>query len=263
VNIDFHHFARTAHELSEVLWSLRLLEFFLVAGAVGLVARARWKGLFVLGWFVAFAVIKGGVSYANVYDTSLYRFLLPAWPAWTLIIAGVVFCWPGAARRARTIASAARADAAARRPGRRLLVATGLVLALGPLVLVVAVSPARKGAIVQENYVGAPVAALDFGLKAYQTDPHTVRLTWDSQQTKRAKTTYAVFKAKDDGCDYPLPALCRFRMPLIGTAHAAGFSDTQAVGSVQYRVGLISGTTVQVDNPAMLLVSKPLKVTIR
>jgi hypothetical protein len=188
--------------------------------------------------------------------------MLPAWPAWTLIVAGVVFCWPGVVGRARTQAASARLKAP-RLPGRRLLVGSALVLALAPLVLIVAVSRAKRGAIIQENYVGAPIPAVDFGLKARRTGPHTVRLAWKSRHTKRANTTYAIFKAKDDGCAYPTPTLCRFRMPLIGTAHGTGFSDTQAVGRAQYRVGLVSGTTVQVDNPALLLMSKPLIVTVQ
>jgi hypothetical protein len=262
LNVDFHHFAQSAHELSDVFWSVRLLEFFLIAGAVGLIARARWKGLFVVAWFLGFAVVKGGSSLANVYDTSFYRYLLPAWPAWTLIVAGAVFCWPGVVRRAARPASAAPVSPV-RLPGRRLLVAAGLVLAVGPFTLIVAVSPAARGAYVQQNYVGAPVAAVDFGLRARRIGPHTVRLTWDPMQTKRARTTYAIFKARDDGCVYPVPEQCRFTMPLIGIAHRDRFSDPQAVGNWQYRIGLVSGTTVQVDSPALLLVSKPLKSPAR
>ena len=112
LNIDFHHLSVNVHALGQTFWSVRLLEFLLLAGAFGLIARARWKGAFVVGWFVAFALIKGTVSYANVYDTSLYRFLLPAWPAWTLIVAGAVFLL------ARRHAPSARHNAQGRSLGR-------------------------------------------------------------------------------------------------------------------------------------------------
>jgi hypothetical protein len=126
------------------------------------------------------------------------------------------------------------------------------------------VSPAKRGAIVDQNFTGAPVAAIDFGLRAQRTGPHTIRLEWRSMKTPRAASTYAIFKAADDGCEYSSPdvPLCRFKMQLIGTAHVASFVDSQAVTRRLYRVGLVAGSTVQVDNPALLLVSKPLTVNV-
>lgn len=262
LNIDFHHLSVVVHDLGQAFWSVRLLELLLVAGSFGLIVRARARGAFVVAWFVAFALIKGTVSYANVFDTSLYRFLLPAWPAWTLIVAGVVFCWPaGAAARARWRAAA---PAGTRAPPVRALVAAGLVLSLAPLLLVLVASPTSRGATIQANYTGAPIAAVDFGLRARRTSPHTVRLEWRSMRSPRATTTYAVFKAADDGCDYPSNAvgMCRFRMQFIGSSTSTSFVDTQAVARRMYRVGLVAGPSVQVDNPALLLVSKPLTVGV-
>jgi hypothetical protein len=256
VNINFHQLMLNTHELREVFWSLRLLEFLLVAGSIGLIGRTRWKGAFVVAWFVSFGLIKGTVSYSNVYDTSLYRFLLPAWPAWTVIVAGVVLCWPAArVRRAATNTS--------RGVDWRILAGAALVFALGPFLLIVADSPAKPGAIIDENSVGAPIPVVDFGVQAHQIGTNAVRFTWKSMSTKRAATTYAIFKAADDGCGQLDPAhpLCRFKMQLIGTTHTTGFVDSQAVTRRLYRVGLIAGTTVQVDNPSMLLMSKPISFT--
>jgi hypothetical protein len=83
-------------------------------------------------------------------------------------------------------------------------------------------------------------------------------------KTRRAQTSYAIFKGADDGCIYasPVVPLCRFTMQLIGTAHGASFVDSQAVTRRLYRVGLVAGSTVQVDNPSLLLVSKPLTVNV-
>lgn len=259
LNIDFAHIAANLHALKEVFWSFRLLEFLLVAGSIGLLTRARWKGAFVVAWFAGFALIKGGVAYSNVYDTSLYRFLLPAWPAWTLIVAGVALCWPAglAARARRRTADSARAQAL-RVPGRRVVLATALVFAALPFILIALLSPAKPGAIIDENYVGAPIPVVDFGLAARQTGPHSMRLSWHDRTTPRAKTTYAIFKAADDGCGQldPVHPLCRFKMQLIGTSHSSEFVDTQAVTHRLYRVGLVAGSTVQVDNPSLLLMSK-------
>jgi hypothetical protein len=260
LNIDFHHLAVNVHDLGQTFWSVRLLEFILLAGAFGLIARARWKGAFLVGWFLAFGLIKGTVSFANVYDTSLYRFLLPAWPAWTLIVAGTVFCFPaGAAVRARQRARVI-ARASDSRPARwRLVVGVALVLSIGPFLLIAADSAAKPGAIIQESYVGAPIPVVDFGLKAQQIDSHTVRFTWKKIRTKRAKTTYVIFKAGDDGCDplYISLPLCRFRMQFIGSTHGTSFVDSQAVTRRFYRIGLAEGSVVQVDYQSFLLMSKP------
>jgi len=266
LNIDFHRLGQDVRELREVFWSMRLLEFLLVAGVIALVARSRWKGLFVVGWFVAFGLIKGTVSYADVYDTSIYRFLLPAWPAWTLIVAGVAYCWPvGLPARARRRAADLLRARAVRPVGKRALIAVAVVFAALPVALVVAVSPAQPGAIVDENYTGAPIPVVDFGLRATQVGPHSIRFDWSSQATKRAKTAYAIFKGVDAGCGPPDPAqlLCRFRMQFIGTTHSTTFVDSQAVTRRFYRVGLVKGATVQVDNPSMLLMSKPIAITPR
>jgi len=260
VNIDFQHLAQNLHDLREVFWSLRLLEFLLVAGAVGLIARARWKGIFVVGWFVAFALIKGTVSYSNVYDASLYRFLLPAWPAWTLIVAGVVFCWPvGTAVRARQRALDLARAGASRVVDRRIVAGAALVLALGPLLVIVADSPAKPGAIIDENYTGAPVPVADFGIHVHQTGAHSVRFTWNAIGTKRAATTYVIFKDATNGCGPmdPVHPLCRFKMQFIGSTHSTEFVDAQAVTRRFYRVGLAIGATIQVDYQSFLLMSKP------
>lgn len=265
LNIDFHHLSVNVHALGQTFWSVRLLEFLLLAGGLGLIARARWKGAFIVAWFVAFALIKGTVSYANVYDTSLFRFLLPAWPAWTLIVAGVVLCWPlGATRRTQRRELSTADPELARAPSPRVLVGVAAVLSLMPLLLIIAVSPAPRGTIIQENLTGAPIPAVDFGLRSQRTGPHTIRLTWVSKNTPRADTSYAIFKGADDGCDYPSSELpvCRFRMQLVGTAHNTSFVDSQAVTRRLYRVGLVAGSTVQVDNPSLLLMSKPLTVPV-
>ncbi len=267
---DWHHVQENVHALHEVFWSLRLLEFLLVAGAVGLVARSRARGALVVAWFLAFVLIKGTVSYAGIYDTSLYRFLLPAWPAWVLIVAGVIFCLPvGPARRARQL-EGDQARAKAYRPlGRRLPLAAAVVLALGPLVAVAASSPIPADRVAQvyraPDYTGAPVPVVDFGLRGRLVGPHTVRLDWADKGTARALTSYQVYKGRDAGCLHLNQAVpvCFLDMVAIGTARGRSFVDPQADGRVEYRVALGPGRRIQPDTPALLLLSKPITMTLR
>jgi hypothetical protein len=265
LNIDWNHFGENVHALGQVFWSVRLLELLLVAGSMGLVVRSRSKGLLVVSWFLAFALVKGGVDYAGVYDTSLYRFLLPSWPAWVLIVAGVVFCWPSSpARRSRQRDEDRRRAKLLRPPTRRLLIVAAVLLGLGPLALAMAASPIGRETAGQMNFTGAPVPIQDFHLRARRVGKHHVRLSWTHVGTSRAATWYQVFKAKDDGCTYMLAGRsdCRFLMPVIGAARLTTFDDTEASGRVVYRVALAAGARVDLNTSAYLLLSKPVTVVL-
>jgi hypothetical protein len=264
LSIDWHHLAQNTHALGQVFWSVRILEFLLLAGTVGLLARARLRGLIVIGWFIVFGLVKGTVSYSSVYDTSLYRFLLPAWPAWVLILAGVVFCWPGGpvARQHRREAEDVPTIAL---PVKRLLIVAAVVFAAGPLAFALAASPIGKETVAQMNYTGAPVAIVDFGLQARRTAPHSVHLAWNGIRTKRASGWYQIFKAKDAGCNYPSrgAADCLFRMQLVYSTKNTTFDDTQAVGPTTYRVALAAGGRIDSNTSSYLLLSKPVAVAVR
>jgi len=263
LGIDWHHLAQNTHTLGQVFWSVRLLEFLFLVGAIGLIARAHLRGLLVIGWFVLFGLVKGTVSYSSVYDTSLYRLLLPAWPAWVLILAGVVFCWPGgpALRQRQRSRDRERAPSGALRMSRLLIVAA-IVFAAGPLALALAVSPIGRETIAQMNYTGAPVAIVDFGLHARTIAPHTVHLDWHGIRTKRASGWYQIFKAKDAGCNYPSrgAADCLFRMQLVYSTRNTTFDDTQAVGQTVYRIALAAGARIDSNTSSYLLLSKPAAV---
>ena len=261
LRLNWHHLGQNVNALGQVFWSVRLLELLLVAGAIGLLVRGRMKGLLVVGWFVAFAVIKASPTYAGVKDTSVYRFLLPAWPAWVLIVAAVVLCWPvGAARRVRQRSEDEARSATARPPARGLIAAAAALLAVGPLVLAAAASPVHRGTVAQMDYGGAPVTIEDFQLRARQIGPHTVELDWSHIRTSRARYAYRIFKGDDAGCHYANVGApdCLFRMPLITSVRRPVYIDRNAGGRKVYRVALAEGTRVQPDNTALLLLSKPI-----
>jgi hypothetical protein len=266
LSIDWHHLSQNSHALGQVFWSVRLLELLFIAGAIGLIARARFRGLLVVGWFVVFGLIKGSVSYSSVYDTSLYRFLLPSWPAWVLIVAGVVFCWPGgpAMRMRQRARDRNPSSPTIVLPMRRVLLVAGLIFAAGPLAFALAARPVGKETIAQMNYTGAPVAIVDFGLRAQRRGAHAIHLEWSRVHTNRATGWYQVFKAKDAGCNYPSlgAADCLFRMQLVYSTRNTSFDDTQASGDVFYRVALAAGGRIDSNTSSYLLLSKPVTVSV-
>jgi len=269
VKPDWHHFMQEVHALAGVFWSLRLLEFALVAGSLGLLARCRLKGLFVVLWFLIFGLVKATVAYAGVYDTSVFRFLLPAWPAWVLIVAAVPFCFPIGKERRRHALVTDRARLQGRHViDKRLVVATAFVLAAGPLAVAAAASSISTDTVAQLDYKrdfsGAPVPVVDFALRAERTAAKSVRLRWADQDTSPSKTSYAVFQARDDGCAHrPIGArVCYLRMQYIGATDRTTWVDAEADSRFVYRVGLVPSASelVDPDGPPLLMLSKPLTV---
>lgn len=266
INFNWHHLGQNVHDLREVFWSLRLLEFVLVVGSIALVTRARWKGVLVVAWFVGFGLVKATSIDASVSSTSLYRYLLPAWPAWVLLASGLVLLWPsGASARAQQrLADAARAHAPSP-PSRALLVAAVLILAAGPLVLGVAASPVAKNVVAQQDFTGAPISIVDFHLGARRIDATTVRLHWAKLGTGRARYGYRVYRDTGDGCDAlgEGAPVCRFSSSAIGGTGVPAFTDRNASGKLVYRVALVAGWSLEQTKASALLLSRPVTVPAR
>ncbi|TML67335.1 MAG: glycosyltransferase family 39 protein, partial [Actinobacteria bacterium] len=82
-------------QLREFFWSDRLLEFVVVAGLIALTLRSRRGGIFVGTWFFAFLLLKGTYLNSRVEDATFWRLMLPAFPAFVLLVAAVPLAWPG------------------------------------------------------------------------------------------------------------------------------------------------------------------------
>jgi hypothetical protein len=261
INFNWGHLGANVRDLQEVFWSVRVLEFLLIAGTIALVARSRWKGVLVIAWFLGFAVIKATNIDASVKSTSVYRYLLPAWPAWVLLVAGVVLLWPsGAAKRARRRSEDAARAQTLNPPPRATVTAVALILAVAPLGLVIAASPVRAGTLAQQDYVGAPIAIVDFHLRARRIDASTVRLSWGAVRTDRASYSYRIYKDTDDGCDNSVVGapMCFYKSPSIAYSSRRVFDDPNATARAVYRVALVAGWST--EQPSVLLLSKTLTV---
>jgi hypothetical protein len=266
LNFDSHHLGQNVQALHEVFWSVRLLEFLLVAGVIALLARSGSRGLFVVAWFLAIALAKGTSTFASVFDTSLYRYLLPAWPAWVLIVASVVFLWPrGAASRHKSTGTGVSVQWPSP-PRRSLVVVSVLVLGLVPMALALGATRTPMETIAQID-PGALVPIVGFGLTAKQTGPHTVRLEWRDLKTGQARAVYRVFSGPNDGCVVTTDGTprCSFLMPRTWSTNIAGSTDSEAPrGQVSYRVSLAAGWRVDPNGESdVLLLSKPVTVTVR
>lgn len=116
--------------LREYFWSQRLLQWLPLAGAIAVGRRSVPLALLLGGWMLAFGVVEGSQPAAGLDDGAIFRVLLPALPAYILLVAAIPLLVPTLAVRL-----GARLDplSPGHRPGLRALVIAAVVLALVPL----------------------------------------------------------------------------------------------------------------------------------
>lgn len=237
---DWGHLSRQLDLLREHFWSGRLIEWLVLAGAIALARRSLRASLVVVGWFAAYVVAKGLRTVASVEDTSLFRLLIPAFPAFLILIASVPFLLPTRGiRRAprepkRIVPVRWRAAALA-----TAIVATALV----PFAAIALAAPARGPNPATVFLQGPPIPInLDFGLHAHVTEK-TVRLTWRAQHSVAGPGFYLVYRTSGPNPDFIcLPAAAAQRCNTVsvelGDTYYTSYVDRPGPGTWQYRVGL-------------------------
>ena len=137
LQFDWANVAAKLSQIGEVFWSIRLLEFLAIAGALALIRRSPLKGSCVVLWFVAYSIVKGNSPLASVPETSYWRLTQPGLVAFILLAAAVPLLAPVVGRRLSPVAAPP--------PGRfrptRGLVAAAALLAVLPLVVVAIAKP--------------------------------------------------------------------------------------------------------------------------
>src|SRR5207253_563159 len=76
--LNWHEFHKNLDGLREFFWSVRVVEWFAVAGLVGLLRRSPAKALLIGGWFGTFLLIKGTSPGADIEEGTFLRLFMPA-----------------------------------------------------------------------------------------------------------------------------------------------------------------------------------------
>lgn len=196
---DPRHFNNELAELREVFWSLRFLEFLVVAGAFGVIRKNAVRGLFVVVWFAEYGLIKGSTHQADISSTTWFRLTEPGLPAFILLTTGVAFCLPGIGRRVTQPVHAAVGAF-----NRRRVAIAGVLLGLIPLIVVGTASPASSQRMVRDNR-SVNEAPLSASLTpTATTSGGQVVLSWTSQPSHGVLPSYRVYSSTaGDGCDKP------------------------------------------------------------
>jgi hypothetical protein len=242
VKFDWHRLNLNLLAIREHFWSLRIVEWLVIAGLIGLARRSLTAFLVVGGWFAAFVVTKATYPQASVDDASVFRVMMPSYPAFILLLASLVYLFPGR-HRARFEAPAPPPPRSQTKRRLALLGAGAAVFALYPFALVAAASPVR-GPQPRAYIAFGLLRSIDTGLRltAASSGPH-VRLTWSVPKAGATQYFYRIWrtKAQDGGATCtPVPHgadNCQLTMDDLG-AHAGGvFVDKPGPGTWTYRLG--------------------------
>lgn len=250
---DPDEWGRNMRNLREFFFSARLAQWAPIAGAL---AVARWHrpaaGL-LLAWVLSTFLVKGSSFVSSIENASFWRLVMPALPAYVMLVAAIPLLVPTARRRLQS-SFAPRPDT---RPlSLRAAVVTAVVAALVPLGFVLNAQPQRgpDRAVIVDNIlvpVSSEIAELELSAPVTErgTDRTTVTLSW-TDTTTRARPFYRVYRTQlgtaPAQCNPEGADRCLQTMFHIGTTRERSFVDRDAFVGARYRIGVAANW---VDDP--------------
>jgi hypothetical protein len=179
--------------------------------------------------------------------------MIPAFPAFVLLVAALPFLWPGLERR-----TASDGDVVSRRSARLLpvaLVAGVLVTAVVPFAAIAAGTPEGGSSVhaVELGYSQGPSPlGVDVGLTARASGGRVV-LSWRPQSTAGGPVFYHVFRNAASDADYmcdpsTVVQRCLFQMQDVVATRDTSFVDRPGPGRWAYRIGLAANW---LDDPTL------------
>lgn len=239
VSLDWHHLSVEWNELGEVFWDMRLLQFVIVAGILGALRRNVCSGLFLATWFVAYCIVKGMSSQADISTTSYFRLTLPGLAAFVLLIPAIAFLWPGT----RPVPSVNEAESWVIRR-RSPLSALAVLVALVPLLVVLVCHPASTIRFARLSPANTESPVSDELRPKVTSVAGTVTVSWrPTSHAGPTKISYAVFRTRgDDGCALPPQGAreCLLSAPVLVATPLTTITDRPGHGRFWYRVAAVA-----------------------
>jgi hypothetical protein len=258
LQFNWSHLQQELHDLGDVFWSVRLLEFLAVAGALAALRRSRLKGAFVVLWFAGFCLVKGSSGRSAIVTVSYWRFVEPGLPAFILLVAATVYLVP---RSGRAFAPASSPVPLA--GGRPTLGAAAVLLAVVPLLLLIAARPASSAhyARIEDLANDAPLTSK---MKpAAAAADGSVHLTWSPVSTGATRAYYGVYRSSNgNGCTPPAAGAqaCIVEMDSVGVTRAPSFVDRPGAGIHWYRIALLANFRDALDGSDLMLLGPATRV---
>jgi hypothetical protein len=275
VPLDVHQINQQFLGFREYFWSARLLEYLPLAGVLGVARRSVPKAAFLAVWLAAFFVVKGSSTAVNVETASFWRLLMPAWPAYFLLVVSLPLLVPVWGPR---LAERFPATLRVVRWPRAAIAAVALVLAV-PLVAT-AVLPATTG----ESSAKLPLQTLflpideDFNLGVTAVEGG-LDLRWRDVDPRSASSFFVVYRSPIEYtlnptdprvihqgrlCE-PSPGdapRCTIEMEEVGRTREPRFLDPAPRGTWTYRIGVAANWRDDEGAGDAFVISRPLNVRV-
>jgi hypothetical protein len=246
LEFNWEHWRTQMDQLREFFWSARLAQWAPFAGLLAIL-RVRRAPIAALlgGWLGAFIAVKGFSERADIQANTFWRLLMPAWPAYLLLLAAIPLLVPTLAGRLSTRLHPMSAPPVATRWIVVSLLGTVGLPALATAASV-QIAPPSPPALVQETESGTTILTpVDEGISLEVTRRGSGNeLRWAVKSDWRANVFFRVYRAdtKDDDilCVTAENAAwnCYLKSTPIATTREQTFVDPAAPEGALYRVGV-------------------------
>jgi hypothetical protein len=243
LRLDWQHWQQQMDQLREFFWSPRLAQWAPVAGLLAVARRTPALAALLGGWLAAFLVVKGFAVEASIETGSFFRLLMPAWPAYLLLLAAIPLLVPTLARRLAWRARPTPAGIAR----RRTVAAAAAGLAALPLLAVAVARPAAAQdaslAVIQEVGGNILLTVVDDEITvAARADGASQVLTWRAPDYG-ASVFYRVYRTDNPRGDTRCEssggsARCFLVGAVVATTRAPRYVDGSPPAGAIYRIGV-------------------------
>ena len=247
VNIDWGVWKQNMSGLREFTVGARVIQWAPIAGAIGLWRLSRPAAALCAGWLAAYLIVKGTSPLATIESGSFWRFVMPAFPAYLLLVAAIPLLVPTLLRRLRAVLE----PLPVRAINGRVLVAAAAFLTVIPFLWIAVASPiSLPTRAVLDNGILTPVDGSKVDVAITAAGPAR-RISWNARDWP-ATVFYRVYRTARAGSDVVcLPpsgaTQCSLSMELLGTTRRTTWIDGSPPPGVTYRVGVAANW---IDDPA-------------
>ena len=274
VPLDIHQLNHQFLGFREYFWSARLLEFIPIAGTIAVARRSIPKAAFFAVWLAAFFVIKGSSETVSVETATIWRLLMPAWPAYFFLAVSLPLLVPVWGVR---LPERFPAPLRVVRWPRRALIPVAILLAV-PLIASALLPPSDGTGAAKlplqslflpiDQDVGLAVEPLEDGLD----------LRWQAPKPWSADSFFIVYRSP---LEYTLsegdPRVvregklceptghaprCTIEMTEVGRTRGSRFVDRVGTGQWTYRIGTAANWLDDESRGDPFVISQPLNVIV-
>jgi hypothetical protein len=242
MDLDVDHWRQQMDALREFFWSPRLAQWAPFAGLLAVLRVHRPIAALLAGWLGAYLVVKGFSPRASIESGTFWRLLMPAWPAYLLLLAAIPLLVPTLSRRLGERMRPPPFTPVAPRWVAVAAIATVLV----PAVATAAASRIEPPtpAVVQEFPSGNILTPVDESIDVRtERVGNEQRVTW-STGSWRGKVYFRVYRSEQPGNDVACQLsagswACYLRTkPVHTTTTASSYVDPSPPPGAIYRVGV-------------------------